>query len=115
MPLNKTIVSNPSDGMFQTQTETFNEIITDVSSDYRLVSTVITKENGSQISSVSEYILADEAPEASATTYTVGANEDAENLTKTITVSSLAPNTIRQQEKQRLENGVVVSSHTNLI
>ena len=94
--------------VFQSDIETFNILTEDVSADYRLVVKTTTGEGGG----VQEYVsivLASEAPEAGTKvfdSYGVGSR------TEVVTVEAV-DTVITRTTKQRLENGVVVSSFSS--
>lgn len=111
MPLSKTITSTPSSGMFNTQNETFNEVRTDASADFKLVTTeVLRLPSLAQQSLVAEYVnLSELSAVAGTEDFTEGAGDDVQSFRRIVTVEDLAAETIFKVQSQRLEDGVVVS------
>jgi hypothetical protein len=102
-----TKVSTRQSDVFQADVESYNVVTEDVSGDYRLVVKTTTGNGGTQ-----EYVsivLASEAPEPSTKTFdSYGASSRTE-----VTTVEAVDQVITRTTKQRLENGVVVSSFSS--
>lgn len=95
--------------VFQADVETFNILTEDVSAEYRLVTRTVTGHSGTQ--EFLSIVLASEAPEAGTRTLDsvgkVGSNQ------VEVTTVEAVDTVITRTTKQRLENGVVVSSFSS--
>jgi len=108
MPITQPTKVNTRDtNLFEADVESYNVVTEDVSGDYRLVTKTTTGNGGTQ-----EYlsiVLASEAPEAGTKVFdSYGAGSRTE-----VTTVEAVDQVITRTTKQRLENGVVVSSFSS--